>query len=229
MKKIIFNSVAVVFIFSFILVGCKKDEKKEEEKKVEQNGLTKEINQRIPDSIINIMVNMGMPIHRGGSPANITGTYMARPFILRASNVPNDRVGMQFYDYKVTFHTQDSDKLTVKLDYVNGSETATGMSSYIVGTDNAFSVFSEVKTSYLGDSAAVVIVISGKLMDDGVHDLYFSNFMINNYGNPNNTMLANGQGRVIYDSDSLSEKVTKAMPFNDETFNRLVVSSVKKE
>ena len=228
MKKIILNSVAVTLFFSFIFVGCKKDDKEDEDKKVQENGLTKEINQRIPDSIINIMVNMGMPIHRGGTPGNISGTYMARPFILKASNVPNDRVGAQFYDYKVTFHAQDSEKLTVKLDYVNGSETGAGMSSYIVGSDNVFSVFSEVKSSYLGDSAAMVIVISGKLMDDGVHDLYFSNFMINNYGNPNGRFLANGQGRVIYDSDSLSEKVTKAILFNDETFNRLVVSSVKK-
>ena len=226
MKKIIFNSVSVALVLSFILVGCKKDDKKDENKKVQENGLTQEINQRIPDSIINIMVNMGMPVHRGGTPPDITGTYMARPFILKASNVPNDRVGAQFYDYKVTFRSQDNDKLTVKLDYVNGSETGIGMGSYIVGTANAFSIFSEVKSSYLGDSAAVVIVISGKMMEDGVHDLYFSNFMINNHGNPHGRLLANGQGRVIFDSDGLSEKVAKALPANDETFNGTAVSSV---
>ena len=130
MKKIIFNSVSVALVLSFILVGCKKDDKKDENKKVQENGLTQEINQRIPDSIINIMVNMGMPVHRGGTPPDITGTYMARPFILKASNVPNDRVGAQFYDYKVTFRSQDNDKLTVKLDYVNGSETGIGMGSF---------------------------------------------------------------------------------------------------
>ena len=228
MKKLTINLFVIVMALSFIVVGCKKDEKKEEESKVEANGLTAEINQLIPDSIITIMVNLGMPVHRGGTPPTITGTFKAKPFILKASNVPNDRIGSEFYEYRVTFRSQDNEKLTMKLDYVNGSETASGISSYIVGSGNSFSVFSEVNSVYLGDSSTLVIVISGELKEDGIHDLYFSNFMVDNNGNPNGRLLANGQGRVIYDSDGLSEKVTKALEVNDETSDGMVVSSLMK-
>ena len=225
MKKVILNSVAITFIFSFIFVGCKKDEKKEEEKKVEQNGLTQEINQLVPDSIMTFMVDLGMPINRGGIPPNITGSYIARPFILKASNIPNDYVGYQFVDYNVTFYDQDNEKLSVKLDYVNGPESGTGLGSFIVGSNSEFSIFAEVNSTNAGTNATLVIVISGILKDNGIHNLYFANFMIDNNGNPTGNWISNGEGRVIYDSDSLSERVTDTKKAYYESFNGHGVSS----
>ncbi len=220
MKRITFNLVAVAFVLSLIVAGCKKDDKKDD-KKVEENGLTQEINQLIPDSIIQAMVALGMPINRGGTPPNIAGSYMARPFILKSSNIPSDWIGAQFADYEVTFYDQDNEKLSVKLDYLNGPESGTGLGSFIVGSNNVFSVFAEVNSTYSGTNAAMVHVISGVLAADGIHDLYFANFMINNNDNPGGYWIANGEGRVLYDSDSLSPKVTKAEPITSEMFQSM--------
>lgn len=220
MKRITFNLVAVALVLSLIVAGCKKDDKKED-KKVDENGLTPEINLLIPDSIMKVMIELGMPINRGGTPPTLTGSFMASPFLLKSSNVPGDYPGQSFADYKVTFYEQDNEKLTIKVDYVNGPENGSGLGGFIVGKDSDFSIFAEVTSNYVGEQASMVHVISGLLKADGVHNLYFANFMVDNNGNPGGFWIANGQGRVIYDSDSLSPKVTKAEPIASEMFQSM--------
>lgn len=205
MRKINFNLMIVALALSYIVVGCKKDDKKEDKKKVEENGLTTEINKIIPDSIVQTMISLGMPVNRGGNPPTITGTFMCKPFILKASNRPGDAVGSRFADYEVTFYDQDNDELTIKLDYVNGPESGSGLGSFIVGSGNNFSVFAEVISSSSGTKATLVNVLSGELMDDGIHNFHFANFMIDNQGNAQGIWIENGEGRILYDSDSISE------------------------
>ena len=52
MKKITTRFFIVILAFSVVFIGCKKD-KKEEPSKVQENGLTAEINNLVPDSILN--------------------------------------------------------------------------------------------------------------------------------------------------------------------------------
>lgn len=224
MKRIAFNLVAVAFILSLIVAGCKKDDKKED-KKVDENGLTPEINLLIPDSILKVMVDLGMPINRGGTPPLVAGSYIVKPFLLKATNVPNDyNIGYQFADYNVTFYDQDNDKLTIKLDYSAGGETGSGVGSFIVGSDNKFSIFAEVISTLNGKTASTVWLISGELKDDGIHNMHVALFMIDNKGD-SVAFIKNGQGRIFYDSDGLSQKVTKAGQTDPEIFQSTSPSS----
>jgi len=208
MKNITFQLLTIALILSALFVGCKKDKK--EESKVQENGLTQEINNLIPDSIITAMVNLGMPINRGETPPDIAASFLASPFILKASTILSDVPGYQFSDYTVTFYEQNNDNLSVKVDYLNGPESGTGLGGFIVGANNSFSVFAEVNSTYSGKNATLVHVISGTLTATGIQNLYFANFMLNNNGNPGGIWIEEGDGRVIYDSDGFSEKVTKA-------------------
>lgn len=191
----------VLFLF-LVMPGCKKDKT---DSKVEDNGLTKEINDFIPENILNEMKKLGMPINTGGAPPGIENIYLASPFVLKASNRPSDVVGMSFLDYKVKFYNQNNDNLTIKVDYKNGPETGNGLGGFIVGNDNKFTIFVEV-TSTIGDEEATMThVISGKLVSGGIENLYFANFMLDNNGNPSGTWIEEGEGRVIYDEDGMSE------------------------
>ncbi len=205
MKKITYPLMAMFLTVVVLTAGCKKD--KEKDSKVDDNGLTAQINNLIPDSILTKMVNLGMTINGGETPPALNGAYLASPFILKASNVPNDYVGYAFADYTVTFYDQNNDDLTIKVDYVNGPESGSGLGGFVVGSDSKFTVFAEVNSEYYGYTAKMVHVVSGTLTGTSIQNLYFANFMLDNNGNLGGLWIANGEGRVIYDSDGSSPKV----------------------
>ena len=162
------------------------------------------------------MINQGMPINGGNKPPTIEGTYIATPFELVSTTVPDDPEEHVFSDFIVTFKNFNARKLTLELDYENGPETGTGLASFVVGEDNKFSMFCEIKsTQLLLFKAEAIMVISGTLTENGIEDFYLANFMIDNHGNTVpfgiidddlGVWIPNGTGRVIYDSDGIAEK-----------------------
>lgn len=195
----------------FSIFGCKKEGISS---KVDSDGLTKDIRNIIPDSILTIIKNLGMPINGGENPPLLTkrqllsATYLATQFVLVKSNRPNDvNIGYLFSDYQVTFQEQNNDNLTIKVDYVSGTESGNGLGSYIVGNDCKFSVFVQTNTTVNGFNAKFIHVISGSLLPDGIENLYFANFMIDDMGAPANTWIRNGEGRILKDKDGFSELV----------------------
>ncbi|MBV6440690.1 MAG: hypothetical protein DYG98_12510 [Haliscomenobacteraceae bacterium CHB4] len=194
-----------LLLVGVMLVGC---EKKQPESKVQENGLTKDINDLVPQSIIDQMQSLGMPIHGGDNPPSIENTYLAAPFILLSSNVPGDFPGKSFADYEVTFYDQNNDDLTIKVDYLNGPESGTGLGCYIVGDKCKFSVFVEINSMNTnGTKAKMIHVISGTFIEKGIEDLHLANFMLDDYGDPSGIWIGVGEGRVAYDQDGFSEIV----------------------
>ncbi|MBN2663864.1 MAG: hypothetical protein JXR68_09465 [Bacteroidales bacterium] len=202
MKKNRFIALALLS-FLFVISSCTK--------KVDEYGLTKEINNIIPDEILTSMLDMGMPLNGGNEPPEIIGTYFVSPFILDSSNVPDDVSGKLFADFVVTFYDFNPRKLTVKIDYDNGIETGTGVGSFIVGEGNKFSVFCEIKATQLVlFKAEATMIFTGTLTDNGIEDFWYANFMVDNHGNEQGLWIENGEGRIIYDSDGFSERTDNA-------------------
>lgn len=198
----------VIFLIPLIFSACLDLNKP----KLEENGLTKEINNLVPQSIIDEMKTLGMPINSGNTPPSMgigtTGNiYKASPFTLINSNRSSDTPGSVYSDYYVKFYGQDNSKLTLTVDYSNGGETGVGLGSFIVGKGSKFTIFAEVNSTYLSYSAIFVHVISGTLNNNKIEDLYFANFMIDNNGNPGGVWIENGEGRIFYDSDGDSPQV----------------------
>lgn len=95
--------------------------------------------------------------------------------------------------------------MEVKFD--DGYSIADGLGSFIAGSNNSFTVFTEsiaVDNEY-NDTAKTVIVYSGTLSESGINNFYIAVFMVDNFGNPNGHWIDNGAGRVIKDSDGFSE------------------------
>ncbi len=197
MKKLLYLLLVAFGIFAFS--SCQKQ-------------VTPEIKQILPDNVMQSMIDMGMPINKGLNPPALNGTYHVSPFVLYASNISSDEEGRSFADFDVTFYDFNSDDLSLKISYVNGPETGQGLGAYIMGSGNYFTVVAQMNLQYTnGDSAIVDMVFSGELASDGIKDFYYSNFMINNFGNPNGVWIEEGQGRVIYDQDGFSEKTGKKL------------------
>lgn len=200
--KTIVPSLCIILLLT-LLSACEKQDI--EDKKVEENGLSEDINDFIPEEILDEMIAQGMPINRGGNPPNIENTYLATPFILLSSNRPSDSPGSEFYDLLLRFYQQDNNQLTVKLDYSSGIEAGEGVGSFIVGEENKFTVVTDLRVTAYNDTADAAFVFSGTIAEGYIHDLYVANFMINNYGNSSGYFIEEGEGRVFYDEDGMSE------------------------
>jgi len=217
-----------LFVFGIFFAACEEEEKSDsnDDKKVEENGLTEEINNFLPDSIITEMEDLGMILNTGGSPSDVTGTYEVTPFILDSSNISSDYSGMAFADLRFKLYDQNNEDLTIKVDYVNGPEEGSGLGSFIVGEGNEFTVVSEVTTVAYSDTAVAAMVFSGELQDDGINEFYYANFMIENNGS--SYFIKNGQGRVIYDSDGFSDKVSSLKSIEKDISNKSLKSATGK-
>jgi hypothetical protein len=82
--------------------------------------------------------------------------------------------------------------------------TGTGKGAFISGSGNNFSVFMQVTYTASGQSADMVEIFSGTMTSTGIKDLYDGLFMVDDHGDPGNLWIANGQGRIFYDSDGMS-------------------------
>jgi hypothetical protein len=209
MKKTIVKPFVFIALLVILFVSCE-----------EEKTLSKDIQNIVPESTLNKITDLGMPINKGDKPTNLTNIYKASPFILKASNISTDNVGKSFSDYNFRLYDQDDANLSIKLDYINGPESGTGLGGFISGSGNDFSVFVKVHSQYSGKEADLIHIISGTIVTGGIKDLYFANFMLDNYGNPGKIWIENEQGRIIYDSDGMSPVVQslQSKEFNNKIF-----------
>jgi len=173
------------------------------------NGLTADINNIVPQYIIDEMKNLGMPVYTGYTPPIINGIYNTTPCILYSTNVYNDSYspGHQFADLRFQFYNQDNSKMTLETNYINGTESGSGYGSFIAGSGNNFSVFAQVNSISQGYPVVIIQVYSGTVGDAGITNMFYSVFMVENYG-MDSMFIPNGSGRVIYDQDGFSERVS---------------------
>lgn len=210
MKKL--QPILLFTLIAMMIFSCKKDETSDI--KVDINGLTKDITNFVPDSIIQKMKEFGMPIYGGGNPPLLMENgqemkFFVDNFTLINSNVLADYPNKKFSNYFVMTNNQDNNQL--KLDFEMVTEDLTSVSkgrgSYIVGDNNKFTIFVDIQNvrSNTNSKADAVIVVSGVKSDEGILNFHYANFMLNDYGDSANVYIANGEGRVIYDEDGMSE------------------------
>jgi hypothetical protein len=204
MKTNIYHILAALILVGIIATNCKKEDL------IEENGLSRNINDLISDDILEILDSLGMPIHTGGNPANIEGTFLITPVILMSSNIETDIIGSKFNDLLVAFLGQNNDELTITTEYVEeaASQEGEGFGSFIVGEGNDFSVFAKNMTydTFDNDSALTTIIFSGTIGEEGIDDLHIAVVMLNDFGDPNNQYIDIGDSRVFYDEDGISER-----------------------
>ena len=172
--------------------------------------LSQDIKNIVSDEILTIIRNLGMPMFTGKNPPNLTNFYKISPLTMKATSISNDYpVGYVFSDYTFHLYEQNNTNLSIKLDYLSGGSTGTGSGGFISGNGYDFSVFFKTTNTYTnGTKSDRVEIISGTMTSTGIKDLYYALFMVNDYGDPNNELIGNGQGRVFYDSDGMSPIVS---------------------
>ena len=227
---ILFTMLAFV-VGAFVLTGCKKCdcEKDDDKVEVDERGLTRDIRTLIPEDILNEVEDMGMPIYGGNTPPDITGTFFVSPTILLASNFnDNEKPGKQFTDARIVFSEQNNKDLTVKVLQIQSSTEGEGVGGFLVGTGKNFTVFVGLtNVDEHGHRYKSAMLYSGTMSSEGIRNMYLSTVMVNDGGDPYNDLIGNGQGRLFYDSDGLSERISSSSTRAASPVQQVTVSSPK--
>ncbi|MCX6321955.1 MAG: hypothetical protein NTX93_09185 [Bacteroidia bacterium] len=183
--------------------------------------LSQDIKNIVSDDVLTIITNLGMPMYTGKTPPNLVNYYKLYPNALKNSNIPNDYAfGTTFYPLNFRFYNRDNNTLSVKFDFAeigSGGGTGTGKGAFISGSGNNFSVFLQVNYTASGQTCDMIEVFSGTMTSTGIRDLYFALFMVDDHGDPAGIWIANGQGRVFYDSDGMSDIIASLSSKNNDS------------
>lgn len=175
-------------------------------------GLPQAVLNQVPDSIIQKLKDLGMPINEGIAPPNINGIYLAAPWILVASNFADNAPGFVFTDLKIKFTNQNNITQEINTQSKTGATISDETVSYISGHDSLFSVFiitnfNNISGSDTTDIQQFVRVFSGvkTTNDPSIRNLRSALMSLKEIKNTTNNFLKVGQGRLIFDSDKVSD------------------------
>lgn len=196
--KTILAALALIAVSSFA-VSCKKKNK---------SGLSDKIQSIISEALVDSLKKRGMVIHEGSTPPIVEGIYLLSPNELTSNFGPGDswQPGRIIDDYKHKFYDQSGDE--VKKDYKSstGSDVGAGQGSYLSGSGNAFTMFTEDAGVSNGVAYKNVSVISGIITDEGIKDFQHAFIMTEKTNDDeNNILIPVGASRVYKDSDGLAE------------------------
>lgn len=182
----------------------------------ETTGFSNEIQNIVPQSIINDLRKNGMEIHEGKIPPNIAGAYLVSPLILTKPFDDSDyEIGKEFTSEKYKFYNFSKNNQALSVDYttVTGTSYGTGLGAFVSGNGNYFTIFSELDGVSERDGKTIttkqIRTISGELTPNGIKNTQLSLTMKSKSGDPDDKYLIKvGQSRIFKDGDALSEEIS---------------------
>lgn len=207
MKNIIAYFLPVTSLFVILLAagGCRNEVDIDLDK-----GFSSQIQQIVPQSIIDSLRNKGMVINEGLVPPRIDNIYFVDENILQVPYGPDDyyKSGALFLSYYYRFYDQDATG-NIKYDFStdNKRDYGVGKGAFISGNGNKFTIFSEQIGVTDNIPNKQLTVISGELTDEGIIGWQNSFIITDKTGDPEDKIvIAVGKGRIFTDGDGLATK-----------------------
>ncbi len=204
MKKILY---LLVIGFS-LLQSCSK----KKDKTSDTSGLSQDIQNFVPQTVIDSMRAWGLTINEGKVPPMINGIYDLSKNYCIFDNSGNDQAETYFADYRFRFRDQDNDKLTISLDFKNttgyGTDSASGKGSFISGNGNDFTVFTENKGISDGIHYEDISFYSGTITSTGIKNFQMGRYLKSKDPDPDHKLVDVGTSRIFEDDDGFSDKIT---------------------
>ena len=172
------------------------------------------------EEVVQALNDLQFNINEGTDPPGLEGTYFVSELILIASNREGDEIGTRFLDQEYTFFNQNFEDNTIDFDGEQkfgpeGEPTSflDGSGSFISGKGNRFSIFLLVdqERADTGSRSQNAFAMSGEITTDGIVDFEQTSIMLDNFGNPYNEYIENGEGRRFIDQDGFSELITNTV------------------
>ncbi len=201
--KITFASLLVLVT----IISCDKDGNEIEDEKIQ----TERIEDIIPKQYLDTLEKLNFAIHKGVKPPILNGKFAFRPSVLDTSNIATDIPGYHFLDGVVSLFGQNNNDFSINLlgeNFISYADTS--ISTAVSGTGNAFTVYGKVKSNFGNYYATLALLISGELDDVGNIKNAQAGIIMVDDSQGGGAFIKNGQARIAYDSDYLSERVGEA-------------------
>ncbi|RZK38445.1 MAG: hypothetical protein EOO90_22315 [Pedobacter sp.] len=202
----------LIAVIAISVVACKKDKNDKEVAEIlKQEKLTKKIQDIIPTQYLDSLKKLGLAINTGTNPAIVEGIYSIKPLILKSTNKINDyAIGTRFLDARLMLFEQ-TDNLDIKLigkGFLGISDTS--IVTAISGTGKDFTIYGKVKAINNNKEAFFAIIFSGTIENNTIKNLSYGLICVSNKNDINDkTFIKEGQGRVVFDSDFVSDRITE--------------------
>lgn len=186
-----------------LVIGCSKDN----EEPIHKEFQEKKIKEIIPANYLKVLKDMGMTVHEGTDPPDISGFYFGSPLRLVQTNIENDYViGYEFHFTRYSFSEFDQEDFTLQVLTKQGNLISESKVSVISGSDKSFTVYSMMETTYGTHSVVLAYLYSG-IMDGGnIKDFSEALIVVENK-TEGSGFLKEGQARVIEDGDFITERI----------------------
>jgi hypothetical protein len=170
------------------------------------------LNTIITPAIIATLQSHGTVIYNGLTPPVINGIYLLSPAYCTFDNSGENAAGVTFDDYKLQFSNENTSAFTISLDFKDvGTGTDTGSdatATYISGTGNSFTVFSQSTGITTGVSNVRLNIISGILESGYIKNFQWSTYLVSKGADPNSVLEPLGSTMIFNDEDGVSETLS---------------------
>ncbi|GAB3420569.1 hypothetical protein GCM10027516_17240 [Niabella aquatica] len=189
-----------------MIAGCKKESAKKAETQQEK------IEEIIPGKYLNVLKEMGMPIHAGATPPDITGIYLANPWLLQKTNIEGDfPPGYRYNDNRFGFSEQNVNDFSIQAAISGGGAATYSEKAVISGSGNNFTVYVMTTGSSSINSGVYAILYSGTLEGNAIKSLKEAFICVYNSNNASQ-VIKEGNARIKYDENNISERVSSLYP-----------------
>lgn len=194
------------------IISCSK--KDAEDGPTDEEILNQKIEDIIPQKYLDSLKKLSLDIHMGTHPPQMEGSYAVKPNKLDTSNIATDYEGMQFSDAILHLSNQNPEDFGIKLlaeNYIKDFDSS--LVTAISGYDNYFTIYGKVKSteSSTGGYAIFAIIISGQKDGNNLKNLRTGIINIDG-SHADATFIAEGKGRIAYDTDFISERIGDGIP-----------------
>ncbi len=205
--KPVHYSLATQLLMLFVLAtSCQR------EVNVDLNkGLSSQIQQIVPQPILDSLRKNGFIINEGLVPPQLSGNFYVDPDILQVSYGPQDpkRPGDLFSSYYYRFYAQDAaGKITYDYATEGKTDAGIGKGAFISGNGNKFTIFSEQSGVTSGIANKQLTVISGEITAGGIQGWQNSFVLTDKTNDVSNKLVPVGKGRIFKDGDGLAAKTS---------------------
>ncbi len=195
----------VLCLAILLTMGCKKDNESVQKEEIQE----KKIQEIIPGNYLNVLKEMGMPIHEGVNPPDITGIYHISPILLFKTNITSAgefEVGHRFADGRYSFSSLNQNDFTLKVASKQSTVNSESTVAVISGSGNHFTVYAMEISTLGANSAVFAYLYSGTLEGASIKDFKMAFINVDN-SNGGTLFIKEGEARITHDEDGISEHV----------------------
>ncbi|MBE8715358.1 hypothetical protein [Sphingobacterium hungaricum] len=205
----------LALLISLLFFACDGSNAVEEINQITKEEIQKKkIQEIIPDQYLDSLRKLGLTINQGVDPVKVEGYFSFTPLILEATNIPKDtyQPGFRFTDAKIRLYEQDDDLNIKMLGRMVLAIRDTSIATAISGSGNNFTIYGKIKSDINDKTANFAVIMSGVYDGNALKNIKYGIICISNK-NPEgaNPFIKEGQGRLVFDSDLASERITESV------------------